>query len=169
MKRVLAASLAIAALASTTPRARAAGYLVYDISAEALGKGSAVTASTREPAAIWFNPGALGFMPSGISASVGGTFATAAMSFEPAGGGFAQYVRALDWIVEAGTIAVPDSVAAEEAAFIEPVNTCLKAVGKAGIEAGVLMFNVESEAELEGFAHDLREMVGDASRAAERA
>jgi L-iditol 2-dehydrogenase len=56
--------------------------------------------------------------------------------FEPAGGGMAEYVRAADWIVQAGTIAVPDGVLAEEAAFVEPVNTCLKAVQKAGIARG---------------------------------
>ncbi|HET7293520.1 MAG TPA: alcohol dehydrogenase catalytic domain-containing protein [Vicinamibacteria bacterium] len=53
--------------------------------------------------------------------------------FEPAGGGMAEYVRAMDWIVARGAIAVPDAVLAEEAAFVEPVNTCLKAVKKAGI------------------------------------
>lgn len=56
--------------------------------------------------------------------------------FEPAGGGYAEYVRALDWIVERGAIAVPDGVRPEEAAFVEPVNTCLKAVQRAGIERG---------------------------------
>jgi L-iditol 2-dehydrogenase len=56
--------------------------------------------------------------------------------FEPAGGGFAQYVKALDWIVERGASAVPDGVRPEEAAFVEPVNTCLKAVQKAGLEKG---------------------------------
>lgn len=56
--------------------------------------------------------------------------------FEPAGGGMAQYVRAMDWIVARGAVAVPDGVAAEEAAFVEPVNTCLKAVKGAGIEKG---------------------------------
>lgn len=56
--------------------------------------------------------------------------------FEPAGGGFAEYVRALPWIVERGTIRIPEGVTAEEASFIEPVNTCLKAVKKAGIAAG---------------------------------
>ena len=30
--------------------------------------------------------------------------------FEPSGGGFAEYVRAMDWIVERGTIAIPDGV-----------------------------------------------------------
>lgn len=48
--------------------------------------------------------------------------------FEPAGGGFAQYVRVMDWIVERGIERVPESVTFEEASFVEPVNTCLKAV-----------------------------------------
>ena len=48
--------------------------------------------------------------------------------FEPAGGGFAQYVRAMDWIVERGMEKIPDGVPFETAAFVEPVNTCLKAV-----------------------------------------
>jgi L-iditol 2-dehydrogenase len=56
--------------------------------------------------------------------------------YEPAGGGFAEYVKALDWIVERGAIPVPDGVLPEEAAFVEPVNTCLKAVRKAGVQRG---------------------------------
>jgi len=48
--------------------------------------------------------------------------------FEPAGGGFAQYVRVMDWIVEGGVIAIPEGVPFEQAAFVEPVNTCYKAV-----------------------------------------
>jgi L-iditol 2-dehydrogenase len=48
--------------------------------------------------------------------------------FEPAGGGFSQYVRVMDWIVERGIEKIPDSVSFERAAFVEPVNTCLKAV-----------------------------------------
>ncbi|HVW83337.1 MAG TPA: alcohol dehydrogenase catalytic domain-containing protein [Bryobacteraceae bacterium] len=48
--------------------------------------------------------------------------------FEPAGGGFAQYVRVMDWIVERGVEKIPDGVPFETAAFVEPVNTCLKAV-----------------------------------------
>jgi L-iditol 2-dehydrogenase len=56
--------------------------------------------------------------------------------FEPAGGGFAEYVKALPWIVEQGAIPIPDGVVAEEASFVEPVNTCLKAVRGAGIEKG---------------------------------
>ncbi|HEX4022496.1 MAG TPA: zinc-dependent dehydrogenase [Acidobacteriaceae bacterium] len=48
--------------------------------------------------------------------------------FEPAGGGFAEYIRVMDWIVARGMIRIPDDVPFEQAAFIEPVNTCLKAV-----------------------------------------
>ena len=46
--------------------------------------------------------------------------------YEPAGGGFAQYVRAMDWIVERGVEKIPDGVSFEQACFVEPVNTCLK-------------------------------------------
>src|SRR5271169_6959734 len=49
-------------------------------------------------------------------------------AFEPAGGGFSQYVRAMDWIVERGVEKIPDGVSFERASFVEPVNTCLKAV-----------------------------------------
>jgi L-iditol 2-dehydrogenase len=56
--------------------------------------------------------------------------------FDPNGGGFAQYVRAMSWIVERGMIAVPADVSFEEATFVEPVNTCLKAVRKARVIAG---------------------------------
>jgi L-iditol 2-dehydrogenase len=48
--------------------------------------------------------------------------------FEPAGGGFAQYVRVMDWIVERGVEHVPDGVSLERATLVEPLNTCLKAV-----------------------------------------
>src|SRR2546427_7706464 len=48
--------------------------------------------------------------------------------FEPAGGGFSQYVRVMDWIVARGVEKIPAGVSFERAAFVEPVNTCLKAV-----------------------------------------
>jgi L-iditol 2-dehydrogenase len=51
--------------------------------------------------------------------------------FEPAGGGFAQYVRAMDWIVERGVEKIPDGVSFERATLVEPLNTCLKAVTQA--------------------------------------
>ncbi|MBV9406680.1 MAG: alcohol dehydrogenase catalytic domain-containing protein [Acidobacteriaceae bacterium] len=46
----------------------------------------------------------------------------------PAGGGFSQYVRVMDWIVERGVERIPASVSFDQACWVEPVNTCLKAV-----------------------------------------
>src|SRR6185369_8568749 len=49
--------------------------------------------------------------------------------FEPAGGGFAEFVRVMPWIVEGGGVTfVPDGVSLDAASFLEPVNTCLKCV-----------------------------------------
>ena len=48
--------------------------------------------------------------------------------FEPSGGGFAEYVRVMDWIVRKGTVRIPDGVSFEQACFVEPVNTCMKGV-----------------------------------------
>jgi L-iditol 2-dehydrogenase len=48
--------------------------------------------------------------------------------YEPAGGGFAQYVRAMDWIVRRGVEKIPEGVSFDQACFVEPVNTCLKGV-----------------------------------------
>jgi L-iditol 2-dehydrogenase len=59
--------------------------------------------------------------------------------FEPNGGGFAEYVRALPWVVRRGMMAIPAGVTFEEASFVEPVNTCLKAVQKARVRAGELV------------------------------
>jgi L-iditol 2-dehydrogenase len=56
--------------------------------------------------------------------------------FEPNGGGFAEYVRAMPWIVERGMIALPPNVTFEEASFVEPLNTSLKAVRKARVASG---------------------------------
>ncbi len=50
--------------------------------------------------------------------------------FEPAGGGFAQYVRVMDWIVERGVEKIPDGVSFERATLVEPLNTCHKAVAQ---------------------------------------
>ena len=48
---------------------------------------------------------------------------------EPSGGGFAEYIRVMDWIVNlGGVVRIPDDVPFEQAAFVEPVNTVLKAV-----------------------------------------
>jgi len=48
--------------------------------------------------------------------------------FEPSGGGFAEYIRVMDWIVRKGLVKIPEGVPFEQASFIEPVNTCYKAV-----------------------------------------
>lgn len=48
--------------------------------------------------------------------------------FEPSGGGFAEYIRVMDWIVRRGLVKIPNDVPFEQASFIEPVNTCYKAV-----------------------------------------
>jgi L-iditol 2-dehydrogenase len=56
--------------------------------------------------------------------------------FAPAGGGYAEYVRVMDWVVAGGAIRVPEGVRAEEAAFVEPVSTCLKAVRRARVRKG---------------------------------
>ncbi len=56
--------------------------------------------------------------------------------FEPSGGGFAEYVRVMDWIVEKGTILIPDGVSFEQASFVEPVNTCMKGIERMALEPG---------------------------------
>jgi L-iditol 2-dehydrogenase len=56
--------------------------------------------------------------------------------FTPNGGGFAEYVKAMPWVAERGVVALPDDVTFEEATFIEPINTIVKAVQKARVAAG---------------------------------
>lgn len=60
----------------------------------------------------------------------------ATAGFEPSGGGFAEYIRVMDWIVKGGgVVAIPDGVPFEQAAFLEPVNTILKAVKRLNLAA----------------------------------
>lgn len=54
--------------------------------------------------------------------------------FAPSGGGFAEYIRVMDWIVRRGLVKIPDDVPFEQAAFIEPVNTCYKAIDMLGLQ-----------------------------------
>jgi L-iditol 2-dehydrogenase len=54
--------------------------------------------------------------------------------FEPSGGAFAEYVRVMDWIVEKGTVPIPAGVLFEQAAFVEPVNTCMKGIERLALE-----------------------------------
>ncbi len=56
--------------------------------------------------------------------------------FEPAGGGFAQYVRVMDWIVERGVEKIPPGTSFERATLVEPLNTCLKAVAQCDPQPG---------------------------------
>jgi L-iditol 2-dehydrogenase len=56
--------------------------------------------------------------------------------FTPNGGGFGEYVKAMPWVVERGIVALPDNVTFEEATFIEPINTIVKAVQKARVAPG---------------------------------
>lgn len=55
--------------------------------------------------------------------------------FEPSGGGFAGYVRVMDWIVRRGLIKIPDGVPFAQAVFVEPLNTCLKGVRSLNLAA----------------------------------
>jgi L-iditol 2-dehydrogenase len=48
--------------------------------------------------------------------------------FEPSGGGFAEYVQVMDWIVRKGTVRIPDGTSFEQASFVEPINTCMKGI-----------------------------------------
>jgi L-iditol 2-dehydrogenase len=54
--------------------------------------------------------------------------------FAPSGGGFAEYIRVMDWIVKRGLVKIPEEIPFEQAAFLEPVNTCYKAVQLLGLE-----------------------------------
>ena len=56
--------------------------------------------------------------------------------FAPSGGGFAEYVRVMDWIAQKGTVRIPDGVSFEQACFVEPVNTCMKGIERLGVQRG---------------------------------
>jgi L-iditol 2-dehydrogenase len=57
--------------------------------------------------------------------------------FEPSGGGFSEYVRVMAWIVKlGGVMRIPDEVSLERAAFVEPVNTCMKGIETLRLESG---------------------------------
>jgi len=61
----------------------------------------------------------------------------ATAGYEPSGGGFSEYVRVMDWIVNrGGVVRIPDGVSFEQASFIEPVNTCMKGVETLGLRPG---------------------------------
>jgi L-iditol 2-dehydrogenase len=62
--------------------------------------------------------------------------------FEPSGGGFAEYVRVMDWIVEHGTVRIPEGVSFEQACFVEPVNTCMKGVEALRLNPGEIVLTI---------------------------
>jgi L-iditol 2-dehydrogenase len=62
--------------------------------------------------------------------------------FEPSGGGFAEYVRVLDLIVEHGTVRIPDDVSFEQACFVEPVNTCMKGIDALHLKSGETVLTI---------------------------
>ena len=55
--------------------------------------------------------------------------------YEPSGGGFAEFIRVMDFVVaNRGVVKIPDGVPFEQAAFVEPVNTVLKGVKLLNLE-----------------------------------
>ena len=61
----------------------------------------------------------------------------ATAGYEPSGGGFAEYVRVMDWIVSrGGVVRIPEGVSFEQASFIEPVNTCMKGIETLRLQEG---------------------------------
>jgi len=62
--------------------------------------------------------------------------------FEPSGGGFAEYVRVMDWIVEHGTVKIPAGVSFEQACFVEPVNTCMKGIEALRLQPGETVLTI---------------------------
>jgi L-iditol 2-dehydrogenase len=55
--------------------------------------------------------------------------------FEPAGGGFAEFVRVMDFVLP-GVVKIPARNSFEEGAMLEPVNTVLKAVKRLALLRG---------------------------------
>ncbi len=62
--------------------------------------------------------------------------------FEPSGGGFAEYVRVMDWIVDQGTVKIPKTVSFEQACFVEPVNTCMKGIEALRLQPGETVLTI---------------------------
>ena len=67
--------------------------------------------------------------------------------FDPSGGGYAHYVRVMDWIVRGGLVKIPDDVPFDQAVFVEPLNTCLKGIRSLHLAADetVLVINAAFE------------------------
>jgi long-chain fatty acid transport protein len=76
------AGLTMLVVATAPATTRASGFLLYEQSATALGKGSAMVASARDPSAAWFNPAALGFVAF-AAAALNTAVLVPSTSFEP--------------------------------------------------------------------------------------
>lgn len=61
---------------------------------------------------------------------------TTTAGFEPAGGGFAEYVLLPPHIARHGVIPLPDHVSYEAASFVEPTNCVVKALDNAAVQPG---------------------------------
>lgn len=60
--------------------------------------------------------------------------------FAAAGGGWAEYVKVLPWIVEGGgVVELPAALPARTAVLMEPLNTCLKCIGALPEPPGTLV------------------------------
>src|SRR2546427_1497670 len=55
--------------------------------------------------------------------------------FEPAGGGYAEYVRVMPWVLP-GVVKIPERNSFLEGAMLEPVNTVLKAIKRLALLRG---------------------------------
>jgi len=86
MRHLLAAATLAATFTLLASSARASGFLVYDLSGEAIGRASAVSADVREPAANWFNPAALAYLD-GTNVSAGAVLISARSHFTEKDGG----------------------------------------------------------------------------------
>jgi long-chain fatty acid transport protein len=84
--RMSSSRLLTLALLLVPAAARASGFLLYEQSAAALAKGSAVVASTHDSSAAWFNPAAITDQPT-YGASVSTAVVFAQTRFSPAAGG----------------------------------------------------------------------------------
>ena len=90
-RRLAAPLLTLVTVALLLPSpARGSGFSLPAPSAEALGLAGAVTAGTREPAAVWLNPAALAFAREERAISLGGTLLEFRTRFVPVVGAAAS-------------------------------------------------------------------------------
>ena len=130
----------------TCPHCRGTGKIIPDPCSPCGGNGKIKTHKTLEvkiPAGI-DNGMRIRSTGNGEPGINGGLLGITA-GFEPAGGGFAQYIRIMDWIVERGVEIIPDGVSFDTACFVEPVNTCVKAVWMADPKPGDLAVVIEAD------------------------